>query len=190
MTNSLRDNEFIARNIPEYYQEVYKKLREKKFNLKITGSLLRDTLQKMLTDDPALMVEVLRDTTIQAAIDANTKEEKLNLERLKRDLNEKERSLTRFAKTLNDRRDDIEQMFDDAQKKMDTAKAEEMELQDAIGNMETAEMRDRYRAYMAYKLQFQDKLRSPQNNSMFIAGAAAVLVGGPIALNKEVKPDD
>lgn len=187
--NLIRDD-FKARNIPEYYHDVYRKLREKKFNLKITGSLLRDALQKMLVDEPELMAQVLKDTAIQTAIDSGTKEERLRQTRRQADLNHTEEELDWYAKTLSARKNDYERILQTVQEEQDKLAAEKQELWDALSDMETAEMRDRYRAYMAYKLQFQDKLRSPQNNSMFIAGSAALLAGCPITLNKEAKQDD
>ena len=187
---NLRSDDFKARNIPEYYQDVYRKLREKKFNLKITGSQLRDALQKMLVDDPELMAQVLKDTAIQTAIESGIKEEKLKQDRRQIDLNRTEQHLKEYAKGLDRYRDDYERLLEQAQREQDKLAAEKQEFWDAIGDMETAEMRDRYRAYMAYKLDFSNKLRSPQNNSMFIAGAAALLAGCPITLNKEAKQDD
>ncbi len=184
------DKDIKARHIPEYYRETYIKLRERQYDEKITGSRLRDTLLKMLVDDPELMEQTLKDTAIQAAIAEGIRKEKSDLQEARSKLHRAENEAFNSLSKARNVQDEAERMLRKAEHERDKVEAEKQELWDAIGDMETAEMRDRFRAYMAYKLDFENNLKSPQNNSMFIAGAAALLTGSPIAINKENKDND
>lgn len=121
---------------------------------------------------------------------ANEQNEKyLDAKRKLRPVEEERNELSKEQRELEESRREFEESKAEWQEKYEAQKREIQELQ----QLETAEARDRVRMAMIFKENVDGSQRSPQNQTVYIAGLASILANSPIwgqTRTKENSPED
>lgn len=175
--------DIAAKKIPRQYQALYVKLKQKVAK-NITGTELRGALQEMLVSDPQIMEQALQDTIILAAISDGIEAEEKRLRDAMNSVKRREEQVDLQNRRIRNMQADLEREKQKADAAKEAAEDASKALREALEAMETPEAQDRLRAYYLYVADMKDTIRTPQNNSMFLAGAASMLSGTTIVTNK------
>ena len=175
--------DIAAKKIPRQYQALYVKLKQKVAK-NITGAELRGALQEMLVSDPQIMERALQDTIILSAISDGIEAEERRLRDAMHSVKRSEEQVNLQNSRIRNMQSDLERQKQKADAAKEAAEYASEALRKALEAMETPEARDRLRAYYLYVADMKDTIRTPQNNSMFLAGAASMLSGTTIVTNK------
>lgn len=178
------NREMLVRDVPEQYRPLYIKLKQK-VKGRTTGSELKRALQAMLVEDPKTMGKALQDTVVLSAIEDGIAAKERELKEEKHKVKRREDMVTIREGNYENKRAYLEHEQQKADAKKAAADEASEMLRKALEEMETPAARDRLRAYNLYVADMKDKIRTPQNNTLFLAGAASLLAGTPITMKGE-----
>lgn len=188
--------EMKQKNIGEEYQELYRAIKAVQPDLKPTQRALKDCLMNMALNTPELLAKmtaqelgnILKAEAVEKAVSDAIEQERGEMAETKRaaelaqrryldGMDEANREKYKYISKTKE--------LDKRERELNEHEAVIAELEDELGRMETPEARDRFRMYKIYRRDVEETIKSPQNNTAFIAASATLLAGVPISMSGE-----
>ena len=172
-------------------KELCKTLSERINGKTVYPKILKLAIQQLAFEQPETMGAIMMNETAWAMAEAMQDEViksveavKAEYERKHSELLEREKSNRRETISLFNERNQLETDKRVFQQKVEKFKEQVDIFKDAYDKvceqfaaMETPEARDRYRAYMLFKTDNQGSIKTPQNNTVFLAVLGTLLSG-------------